>query len=229
MSAAAPDYVTLDHLATAEIEVKRSRFRAEIWPITTENEARTLLSTARTTYWDARHHCSAFKIGVAGIEPVISRSNDDGEPAGTAGRPILDALQHPSHPDLTNVAAIVTRWFGGTLLGTGGLIRAYGDAVRAALATAHYVRYVRGQNFTLTCGYEYAPKAEHALHRAGAQNICATYGPAQVHLTWDEIRAPKNANQIENQPDSRFSGLIASVVGTPDIQAGEPLWIKCTN
>lgn len=116
--------------ATAEIEVKRSRFRSRIVRVETEEAARAVIAEQRRAYGTAGHHCSAFVLGPTG---ATLRSNDDGEPSGTAGPPILDALRGE---DLSDVVAVVTRWFGGTLLGTGGLVQAYGDATRAALALA---------------------------------------------------------------------------------------------
>lgn len=116
--------------ATAEIEVKRSRFRSRIVRVETEEAARAVIADERRVYGTAGHHCSAFVLGPTG---ATMRSNDDGEPPGTAGPPILDALRGD---DLSDAVAVVTRWFGGTLLGTGGLVQAYGDATRAALALA---------------------------------------------------------------------------------------------
>jgi uncharacterized YigZ family protein len=116
--------------ATAEIEVKRSRFRSRIVRVETEEAARAVIAEERRAHGTAGHHCSAFVLGPTG---GTVRSNDDGEPSGTAGPPILDALRGA---DLSDVVAVVTRWFGGTLLGTGGLVQAYGDATRAALALA---------------------------------------------------------------------------------------------
>jgi uncharacterized YigZ family protein len=116
--------------ATAEIEVKRSRFRSRIVRVETEEAARAVIADERRAYGTAGHHCSAFVLGPTG---ATLRSTDDGEPSGTAGPPILDALRGG---DLSDVVAVVTRWFGGTLLGTGGLVQAYGDATRAALALA---------------------------------------------------------------------------------------------
>ena len=116
--------------ATAEIEVKRSRFRSRVVRVETEEAARAVIAEERRVYGTAGHHCSAFVLGPTA---ATLRSNDDGEPSGTAGPPILDALRGE---DLSDVVAVVTRWFGGTLLGTGGLVQAYGDATRAALALA---------------------------------------------------------------------------------------------
>jgi uncharacterized YigZ family protein len=98
--------------------------------VDSEAEARAIVEVTRREYHDARHHCTAFVIGP---DAALRRSNDDGEPAGTAGAPILEAL---SRREISDVVAVVTRWFGGTLLGAGGLVRAYGDAVGLALDEA---------------------------------------------------------------------------------------------
>ena len=123
-------YRTLAATGVAEIEVSRSRFLAEASRVETEEDARAAIVRVRRAHPDARHHCTAF---VLGPRREIERSNDDGEPSGTAGAPILDTLRGA---DLTDAVVVVTRWFGGTLLGTGGLARAYGDAARAALEAA---------------------------------------------------------------------------------------------
>lgn len=114
----------------AESEVKRSRFLTRLRRVTTEEEARAVIEGRRSQFHDASHHCSAF---VLGPEARTSRSSDDGEPAGTAGVPMLNVLQ--SH-GLTDVVAVVTRYFGGIKLGAGGLVRAYSDAVAQAVAAA---------------------------------------------------------------------------------------------
>ncbi|WP_300539798.1 YigZ family protein, partial [uncultured Nocardioides sp.] len=117
--------------AEAEIEVKRSRFRCTLERVEDEAAARALVERLRREHWDARHHCSAFVVGPPPVP--VERSSDDGEPAGTAGAPMLEVLRGAG---LSDTAVVVTRWFGGTLLGAGGLVRAYGDAVRAAVARA---------------------------------------------------------------------------------------------
>lgn len=132
----------------AEHEVKRSRFRCRLAPASDESVARAEIERARREHWDARHHCSAF---VLGPEATTERSSDDGEPSGTAGAPMLEVLRGSG---LTDVVAVVTRWFGGTLLGTGGLVRAYGDAVRSAVAAARVreVRRLRELRVTVDAG-----------------------------------------------------------------------------
>lgn len=129
---------TRGSLTTGELEIKRSRFITWIGRADDGDEARDLIALARAEYPDARHHCSAYIHEVPGANRV-ERSSDDGEPSGTAGAPMLEVLRGSG---LTEVVAVVTRWFGGTLLGTGGLVRAYGDAVRAAVDRAR-VREVR--------------------------------------------------------------------------------------
>lgn len=120
-------YVTLARDGEAEIEVKRSRFLCTLARVEDEEAARAVVERMRRQHWDARHHCSAFVLGPSG---ALQRSSDDGEPSGTAGAPMLEVLRGRG---VSDVVAVVTRWFGGVLLGAGGLVRAYGDAVRAGL------------------------------------------------------------------------------------------------
>ncbi len=159
----ATSYLTLRAPAVAEIEVKRSRFLAEIHPVTDEVAARAVVEAARARHWDARHHCSAFILGARG---EVERSSDDGEPSGTAGAPMLEVLRGR---ELTDVCAVVTRWFGGTLLGAGGLVRAYGDAVRAAVAAADVVRRERLAAVEVHLSHAVAAKAESELRGRGVQ------------------------------------------------------------
>jgi uncharacterized YigZ family protein len=110
-----------------EIDAKKSRFICTLVRVESEDAAREVIASIRKAHWQANHHCSAWIIGDRG---ELQRSNDDGEPAGTAGTPMLEVLRRQR---LTDVVAVVTRYFGGTLLGAGGLIRAYGGAVSAAV------------------------------------------------------------------------------------------------
>lgn len=118
---------------TAEVEIKRSRFITLATRCATEEEARDFIGAIRREYPDARHHCSAFVVQVDAAQP-IERSSDDGEPAGTAGQPMLEVLKGWHEPEpLQDVAVVVVRYFGGVKLGTGGLVRAYQEATREAL------------------------------------------------------------------------------------------------
>lgn len=111
-----------------EIVEKKSRFIATVRKCGTEEEAEAFIEEMKKKYWDARHNCSAFVIGSRG---ELTRCSDDGEPSGTAGRPMLEVL---TGSGIRNIAVVVTRYFGGTLLGTGGLVRAYTQAVKEGLA-----------------------------------------------------------------------------------------------
>ena len=161
-------YLTIARGGAAETEVKRSRFVAEVARVETEEAARAAIDKVRAASRDARHHCTAF---VLGPDAMTQRSNDDGEPSGTAGAPMLEVLRGHG---LSDVVAVVTRWFGGTLLGTGGLIRAYGDAVSAALDGAELV--VREERLEARVDISHAdgPRVENALRGKGARTITVT-------------------------------------------------------
>lgn len=118
---------------TGEITEKKSRFIANVFPVPDEEEALAIIEKIKKQYWDARHNCYAYVIGVNGEK---QRCSDDGEPQGTAGRPMLDVLLGQ---ELRNVLVVVTRYFGGTLLGTGGLVRAYSQAVKEGIEASEVV------------------------------------------------------------------------------------------
>ena len=117
-----------------ELVVKKSRFLAHLHPVATVAEADAVVAAIRKEHWDARHHCVALVVGTLADQ---QRSSDDGEPSGTAGVPMLEVLRQR---EVTDVAAVVTRYFGGVLLGAGGLVRAYSAAVSEALDLARTVR-----------------------------------------------------------------------------------------
>jgi len=123
-------YYTINLRTQHEIKVRGSRFLAEVVPVEQRSEAEEALAAIRKEFHDATHHCYAYRIGSKG---ELYRLHDDGEPGGTAGRPILAAIDHLS---LTNVLVVVTRYFGGTKLGVGGLARAYGEAAASVLQAA---------------------------------------------------------------------------------------------
>ncbi len=140
-----------------EIVEKKSRFIATIVPVKSEEEALSFIRDVKKKYYDARHNCSAYIIDG---EKKIERSSDDGEPGGTAGRPMLEVLQGEG---LTNVCAVVTRYFGGTLLGTGGLVRAYQGAVKEGLLSCETAVSRRGYKLTLAVEYGELGRVEHYL------------------------------------------------------------------
>lgn len=121
-----------------EITEKKSRFIATVRPVESEDEAVRFINETKKKYWDARHNCSAFVIGK---RQELTRCSDDGEPAGTAGRPMLDVLLKEN---IHNAAVVVTRYFGGVLLGTGGLVRAYQQATKAGLSASEIIEKKEG-------------------------------------------------------------------------------------
>ncbi len=177
-----PSYRTITRPATAEIEVKRSRFRCDLTRVETEDAAREAIARARSEFWDARHHCSAFLLGPDGLAGSMERSSDDGEPAGTAGAPMLEVLRGAG---LRDVVAVVTRWFGGTLLGAGGLVRAYSDAVRAAVEIAPVQRRELVTEVEVALGedgYLRAGRFEADLRARGITVLDVTYGERVTFL-----------------------------------------------
>ena len=128
-------YNTIYEGGTDEIVEKKSRFIAQVFPVETEEEVATILEQMKKKYWDARHNCYAFVLGETS---QISRCSDDGEPSGTAGRPILEVI---NGKELTNILIVVTRYFGGTLLGTGGLVRAYSQSAQAGIMASKVIGY----------------------------------------------------------------------------------------
>ena len=130
-----------------EIVEKKSRFIATTLPVSTEEEAVDFIEKMKKKYWNATHNCFAY---VVGEHHEIQRCSDDGEPSGTAGKPMLDVLLGE---DIHNMVVVVTRYFGGTLLGTGGLVRAYSASVKAGLAASKIIAKTAG--YKLQIGTEY--------------------------------------------------------------------------
>ncbi|MFQ4148921.1 YigZ family protein [Arthrobacter sp. LAPM80] len=157
-----------------EISIKRSRFITVLRRVGDETEARALVAELRREFYDARHHCSAFVIGA---DRSVQRSNDDGEPSGTAGIPMLEALlkrvtrsaagEAEAAADLSDVCAVVVRYFGGILLGAGGLVRAYSESASTALDLAPLVRRNRLRLFTIAVPHAEAGRLENDLRSAG--------------------------------------------------------------
>ncbi len=140
-------YAAPAEIFRSEMEIKKSIFITHIIPITSEEEAMERLGELRKKYKDATHNCFAWRIGT---ERVLEKSSDDGEPQGTAGHPMLHVLQMK---ELTNVLAVVTRYFGGIKLGAGGLTRAYSGALAEAVAAAPIVTYTPYMKYALTIPY----------------------------------------------------------------------------
>lgn len=151
------EYVLLMKGAEAELVEKKSRFIATVRPVASEEEAAAFIEEMKKKYYDARHNCSAFVIG---NKAQITRSSDDGEPGGTAGRPMLEVLLGS---EIRNIAAVVTRYFGGTLLGTGGLVRAYSGVLKEAIAKCETARQHFGVRIRIKTDYNAVGKIQYIL------------------------------------------------------------------
>ncbi len=161
---------TLYKGSTGEYEEKKSRFIATLEPVSSEEEASAFIAGIRKKYYDARHNCSAYVIGPNGQQ---TRCSDDGEPSGTAGRPMLEVLLG-SH--ITNACVVVTRYFGGTLLGTGGLVRAYTAAVKEAVANCETITRKDGFLIEFTCDYNDFGKIRYMAEQKGIHITDIVYG-----------------------------------------------------
>ena len=159
-----------------EIVEKKSRFIATVRPVETEEEAVAFINEMKKKYWDARHNCSAFVIG---SRQEVTRCSDDGEPAQTAGRPMLDVLLREG---ITNVAVVVTRYFGGVLLGTGGLVRAYQSATQAGLAASKIIEKCLGKKLIIHTDYNGLGKLQYLFGQQKTAILDTEYA-ADVVLT----------------------------------------------
>jgi uncharacterized YigZ family protein len=159
----ADEFLTLAAPAEAETRVKGSVFLALAAPVSREEEARALLAGREKAMWNATHHCSAWRL-----RSGVSRANDAGEPSGSAGAPILAAIEGAG---LTDCMVVVTRWFGGTRLGVGGLVRAYGEAAAEALAAAPKRLGTRAARLSVRYPYEHTAAVMRVLERAGAAAV----------------------------------------------------------
>jgi len=210
--AAGPDY-------RHELEVKRSRFITVLRRTGTEDEARDLVAGLRREFHDARHHCSAFVIGP---DRTVQRSSDDGEPAGTAGTPMLEALLKretaPGVTDLSDVSAVVVRYFGGVLLGAGGLVRAYSESVSASLERAPLVRRSRRRICSTAVPHAAAGRLENELRAAGMVMAHTTYQDRHTVL---RVAVSDDADAIAAASDR----ILQLTAGSATLTPGGTEWV----
>ncbi|MDO5728070.1 MAG: YigZ family protein [Actinomycetaceae bacterium] len=181
-----------------EIEIHRSRFITTVAHTPTEEDARTLIATVRDEFPDATHNCSAFVVK-PDDRNEIGHSNDDGEPSGTAGAPMLDVLRRR---ELVNVTAVVTRYFGGTLLGAGGLIRAYSTSVSETLDRADIVEIRQLNQWLLSAPHSFAGRIESELRNRGFHIVGVDY-----------LDTARITCATEPTDEATFSGVVAEISG----------------
>lgn len=175
-------YKSVKQCSEAEYTVNRSRFIGRCFPVDSEEAALCLLGDIRKKHWDATHNCFAYRIG----ENAAARFSDDGEPGGTAGKPIMDVL---TGRGLTNVLCVVTRYFGGILLGAGGLVRAYSKSAADAVTKAGVVSYLPGTILDIPMDYSRYGTLESFIRAnaevrnvAFAQNVVVTVAVEDTSL-----------------------------------------------
>lgn len=194
------------------LEVKRSVFLTQLTPVSSVEEADEVVAAARKEYWDAAHNCVALVVGPHGER---QRSNDDGEPAGTAGAPMLEVLRHRG---VTDLVAVVTRWFGGTLLGAGGLVRAYGGAVSAALDEAVLVDRVHLTRVTMLAPHADAGRLLAYLHQWVDENAAVLDEPVYADAVRLGVRvAPDLVANLQADIAGQTGGTVTAQVGETEI------------
>ena len=191
-------YTTLEQAGEGLYKEKGSKFIASAFVVESEDDVKAALVESKKKYHDARHHCYAYIIGA---DKSISRSNDDGEPAGTAGKPILNQILSKN---VTNTCVIVVRYFGGTKLGVSGLINAYKTASREALDNAGIVNKIINICYTIDFPYSVTNEVSRVLKEIGVEQTKSVYDTA-CHIEFSTRK--KNAGKIEE----RFS-VIKEVV-----------------
>lgn len=187
-----------------EIEIKKSRFISSLFRVTSEEEAREHIEAARKQYWDANHNCTAWAIGPG---QRLQRSSDDGEPSGTAGIPMLEVLRRR---EVTDTLAIVTRYFGGTLLGAGGLIRAYGGAVSAAIDAIGVVERKPLAVQTLVASYDDAGRIENAIRASDYPLTDVAYS---TEVTFELVMKPELVDGFAHWVGELTNGAIGPADG----------------
>lgn len=189
-----------------EIVEKKSRFIATIAPVESEEEATAFIEAVRKKYYDARHNCPAFVIGK---NKELTRCSDDGEPSGTAGKPILEVLLGAG---LTNVAVVVTRYFGGTLLGTGGLVRAYTQAVQEGLAACKTATMRYGVSIRIESDYTDLGKIQHLLGNKEIPILSSEYTDKVVMV----VQLPKEEADglIKDLTEATAARVLAEITGS---------------
>ena len=201
-------YKILYQAGEGEIVEKKSRFIATIRPVESEEEALSFIAEMRKKYWDATHNCTAFVIGENHEQ---MRCNDDGEPSQTAGRPMLDVLLGE---DVHNCCAVVTRYFGGTLLGTGGLVRAYSAAVKEGLRNCQILEKQLARKLTVETDYTGLGKIQYILGEEKISTLDSQYAD-KVSLT---LLVPVD------QLDPLMEKLTEGTNGRCVMEPGEQVW-----
>jgi uncharacterized YigZ family protein len=202
-------YRTVRQYASSQFKEKGSKFIGHIYPAASRDEAEARVADIQKEYHDATHNCSAFRIGIG--DEALFHFDDDGEPSGTAGKPIYQAILGT---DLTNVVIIVTRYFGGTKLGTGGLIRAYGYSAKLTIEQAKVVEKTLAEKVTVQSDYDDMNLVMRAIESFQGKLIDQEYGESvQISLA-----VPRSlVNQLKSRLKEQSAGRIQFVRAADDL------------
>lgn len=195
-------YLTVLQEGCGEYEVKRSRFLCYVRPVKTPEEAQAFIAQVKQKHWDARHNCSAYRLR----EGDLKRFSDDGEPQGTAGMPILDVLEKQG---VTDVCVVITRYFGGILLGAGGLVRAYSHSASLALEAGEVVEMIPCLEGSFTCDYTLYGRIPSLLAECGGKETGTDFADrVTVHF-----RLPEgNLEAFRSKLTEYSSGKVDAIV-----------------
>lgn len=203
-------YKIIEYGGTAEIEEKKSRFIAHVAAVNSEEEALAFIEEKKKQFWDARHNCYAY---ILGEQAQTMRFSDDGEPSGTAGKPILEVLVGSG---IRNLAVVVTRYFGGTLLGTGGLVRAYTKATQAGLAASEVCTMCYGYELTIVTDYNGIGKIQYLMGSRGISTEDTDYAEqvtVRIKVSYEDKEAVINE-------------ITEATAGKTTITVSEPIYFR---
>lgn len=205
-------YKIIEYGGEGEIVEKKSRFIAHVQATETEEEAAAFIESEKKRYWDAKHHCYAYILGEQGR---TVRCSDDGEPSGTAGRPILEVLTASGIRGLT---LVVTRYFGGTLLGTGGLVRAYTQAAQAGLADSRVALMRYGYALTVLTDYNGIGRIQYLLGQRGI--------PIEESAYTEQVSVSFHVSYEEKE--KLLKDITEATAGAARVQVSDPFYYKST-
>ena len=192
------DYKIVYSGGSDEIVEKKSRFIANVFSVSTEEEVLQIIEDTRKKYWDARHNCYAYVIG---NNDEITRCSDDGEPSGTAGRPILEVI---TGSGIHNALIIVTRYFGGTLLGTGGLVRAYSKSAQAGIVASKVVIRENGRKASIKTDYNGIGKIQYIAGSMEINTLDTDYSDiVKIELLVPEDKVETLVNKVTEASSGR--------------------------
>ena len=201
-------YKTVRSAGAKEIVIRKSRFIGQVMPVETEEEAAAFIEDIKKRHWNATHNCSAYMIGE---RDEIQKQSDDGEPSGTAGKPILEVIRNQG---LKNVAIVVTRYFGGIMLGAGGLIRAYTDGAVAAIEAGEPITRVLHREIFVKLDYTWLGKVENELRNRNIR-MGETAFTDQVILT---------CLPVEGDKENFKAWMVDLTQGQSEISEGESIY-----